>query len=151
MHWSVIIAHLYEQQITIGVHVHGTSRKPNKSMQRPWLLQFCNILVSLIRIVIPCASLQDCTAYSHEVLHTAFWFSSCLMMLYATRAFEHVRAPMELCSPYRCAVKQQKCTTALFKANALPTVQCCTANQAHSKFVSLQLHLWRFAFHTGVQ
>ncbi len=35
--------------------------------------------------------------------------------------------------------------------NSCPTVRCCSANQAHSMLVSLQLHLWRFAFHTGVQ
>jgi len=35
--------------------------------------------------------------------------------------------------------------------NAVPTVQCCSAKQAHRMFVALQLHLWRFALHTGVQ
>jgi len=32
-----------------------------------------------------------------------------------------------------------------------PTVQCCSGKQAHSRLVPLQIHLWRFALHTGVQ
>ena len=58
--------------------------------------------------------------------------------------------PREICSSYRFAVRQQKCTAALLQT-AFPTVQCCSANQAHSMLVSLQLHLWRFALRTGVQ
>jgi len=29
--------------------------------------------------------------------------------------------------------------------NALPTAQCCCANQVHSRFVPVPSHLWRFA------
>ncbi len=35
--------------------------------------------------------------------------------------------------------------------NTFPAVQCCSAKQAHSSLVPLQLHLWTFALHTGVQ
>ena len=34
---------------------------------------------------------------------------------------------------------------------ALLTAECCSANQTDSSLVSLQLHLWRFGLHTGVQ
>ena len=44
-----------------------------------------------------------------------------------------------------------KCNTNAAPQNKLPTVQCCSANQAQSMLVSLQLHLWRFALHTAVQ
>ena len=37
------------------------------------------------------------------------------------------------------------------RQNAFPYGQCCSAKQAHSMLVSLQLHLWRLALHTGVQ
>jgi len=46
---------------------------------------------------------------------------------------------------------QYQCSAALFWQNAFPTVQSCTADQVHSRFVSVQLHLWRFAVHTAVQ
>ena len=59
--------------------------------------------------------------------------------------------PMEICCSYRCAVTQQQCTAALGRSTGFPTVQSCSAKQAHSWFGSLQLHLWRFAVHTGVQ
>ena len=59
--------------------------------------------------------------------------------------------PMEICCSYRCAVTQQQCTAALGRSTGFPTVQSCSAKQAHSWFGSLQLHLWRFALHTGVQ
>ncbi len=97
---------------------------------------------------------------------------------------------MEICSSYRCAVRQQKCSAAQVKMhsplfssalqnrltaglchcngtygyllftqvcseatemqcctgqNAFPTVQQCSAKQAHSRLVSLQWHLWRSA------
>ena len=42
---------------------------------------------------------------------------------------------MYICSSYSCAVTQQQCTAALLSANAFPTVQCCTANQAQSMLV----------------
>ena len=35
--------------------------------------------------------------------------------------------------------------------NSFPAVQCCSAKQAHSVLVPLQVHLRRFAPHTGVQ
>jgi len=42
------------------------------------------------------------------------------------------------------------CSTGQGKIASL-TVQCCSATQAHSMLVPLQLHLLRFALHTGVQ
>jgi len=47
-------------------------------------------------------------------------------------------------------VSQHQCTAALVKAKCISLVQCCIAEQAHSRFVSLQSHLWRFGLHTGV-
>ncbi len=44
----------------------------------------------------------------------------------------------------------EHCNT-VFWQNAFPTAHCCSARQACSRLVSLQLHLWRFALHTGVQ
>ena len=35
--------------------------------------------------------------------------------------------------------------------NAVTTVQCCSAKQAHSRLVQMHLHLWRSGLHTGVQ
>ncbi len=32
-----------------------------------------------------------------------------------------------------------------------PLLSAALQKQAHSRFLSVQLHLWRFAFHTGVQ
>ena len=37
------------------------------------------------------------------------------------------------------------------RQNAVPTAQCCSANPADSRLVSLQIHLWIFAVDTGVQ
>ncbi len=39
-------------------------------------------------------------------------------------------APMEIWLSYRCAVTQHQCTSG---QNASPTVQCCSAKQAHSR------------------
>ncbi len=58
---------------------------------------------------------------------------------------------MEICSSCRCAVTQHQCTVARFRANCSPTVQCCSAKQAHRMIVPLHLHIWRFALHAGVQ
>ena len=41
--------------------------------------------------------------------------------------------PMEICSSYRCAVTQHQCSATLFWQNAIPTVQCCSAKEAHSR------------------
>jgi len=38
-----------------------------------------------------------------------------------------------------------------FEQNAFCTAHCCCAKQVHSRVVSVQLHLWTFALHTGVQ
>ena len=43
-----------------------------------------------------------------------------------------------------------QCHTAFGKIQ-LPPAQCCFAKQADSRLVLLQIHLWRFAFDTGVQ
>ena len=40
---------------------------------------------------------------------------------------------MEICSSYRCAVTQHQCTAALFKAKCSPTVECCSAKEAHNR------------------
>ena len=108
--------------------------------------------------------------------------------------------PMEICSSYRCAVTQHKCTAARFRANCNPHcseefciegsqqavfhcsytyadllfIQVCSdpaqmhCSKVQGKLqspvfcaalqylltagsISLQLHLWRFALHTGLQ
>ena len=108
--------------------------------------------------------------------------------------------PMEICSSYRCAVTQHKCSATLFRAKCNPhcsALLCKTGSQQavwHCSYtygdllftqvrsdsalmqcsfvqgkmqsplfsaalqnrltagsVALQLHLWRFALHTGVQ
>ena len=78
-------------------------------------------------------------------------FSAALQKEPRSRPGSTATTPMEICSSCRCAVTQQKCTAALIRANWIPYVQCCSAKQAHSWLVSLQLHLWSFALHTGVQ
>ena len=109
-------------------------------------------------------------------------------------------APMQVCSSYRCAGSQHKCSAALLKAkcnphcsvlpcktgskqavchcnhtygvllftqvcrepaqmqcslcsgqNAIPLFSVALQNRLKAGSVSLQLHLWRFALHTGVQ
>ena len=54
----------------------------------------------------------------------------------------------EIWSSYRCAVSQLQ---HWFLQDAIPTIQCCSAKQAHSRLVPPQSTLWRFALHTGVQ
>ena len=58
--------------------------------------------------------------------------------------------PMEMCTSYRCAVTQHQCTATLFLAKCNPH---CSVLQKRltAGSVSLQLHLLRFALHTGVQ
>ncbi len=65
---------------------------------------------------------------------------------------------MDICSSYRCAVTQQKCTTALLRAKGNPhcSVLLCKTGSQQARVtaiisVSLQLQIWRFALHTGVQ
>ncbi len=48
---------------------------------------------------------------------------------------------MKICSSYRCAVSQHKCTAILLRAKCIPTAQCCTASVADSRLVSLHLYL----------
>ena len=75
--------------------------------------------------------------------------------------------PMEICSSYRCPVTHHTCSATLFRAKCNPhcsVLLCKRGSQqavCHCKTavllwltagsVSLQLHLWRFALHTGVQ
>ena len=63
----------------------------------------------------------------------------------------HLITPMKICFSCSCAVTQHQCTATLVLENALPTIQCSSARQPDSRLVPLQLHLWRFAFHTAVQ
>ncbi len=49
------------------------------------------------------------------------------------------------------AVSHHQCTTAHVKTNAFLTAQTCFAKQADNMLVSLQIDLWVFAHHTGVQ
>ena len=102
-----------------------------------------------IRSSCRCAgSLHNCTAalvWAKCILH-------CSVVLCKTGSQQvcvTAITPMEICSSCRCAVSQQKCTAALICAKNIP--HCSSAKQAHSRLVSLQLHLWRFALHAGVQ
>ncbi len=56
-------------------------------------------------------------------------------------------APVEIWSPHRCAVMHHQSTAAMVRAKKFPIVQCCSANQAHSMLLLLQVQLWRFALH----
>ncbi len=106
--------------------------------------------------------MEICTSYRCEVMQHQCTATltlvkciyHCPVLLYKTGS-QHACAtaisPVELCSLYRCAVMQHQSTAEMVRPNSFPAVHCCSAQQAHSMLVPLQLHLWRFALHTGVQ
>ena len=60
--------------------------------------------------------------------------------------------PMEICSSYRCTVTKQQSTAARFRAKMqFPLFSVALQNRLAAGSLSLQLHLWRLALHTGVQ
>ena len=67
------------------------------------------------------------------------------------QACDTANTPMEICSSYRCAVADTRAVPHCCWQIAMVTVQCCCATQADSRPVTLQIQLWRFAPHTGVQ
>jgi len=79
----------------------------------------------------------------------------CCSVLLCKTGSQHARAaaitPMEICYLYRYAVMQHQSTAEMVRPNSFPAVQCSSAKQDHSMLVPLQIHLWRFALHTGVQ
>ncbi len=57
-----------------------------------------------------------------------------------------------ICSSYRCAVTQSLSALQHWSGqNAYLTTQSCSAKQAVNIFLSLQIDLWVFALHIGVQ
>ncbi len=50
--------------------------------------------------------------------------------------------PRKNCSANKLAVTQHKSNAALPGQDACPIAQCCSAKQADSRMVSLQMHLW---------
>ena len=95
-----------------------------------------------------CALMQtQCTA---AVVKTAFPLFSAALQIRLRACLCHCNYTygdlpfIQMCTdanPMHCSSGQ----------NSFPTVQCCSANQAQSMLVPLQLHLWRFALHTAVQ
>ena len=65
------------------------------------------------------------------------------------QAYDTANTLVEICSSYRCAVAHYHCSATLLSARC--SAYCCCAKQADSRLVTLQIHLWRFAPHTGVQ
>ena len=55
-----------------------------------------------------------------------------------------------LCTQSYSDATPKQCSTGQGRI-ASPLVQCCSAIQARRMLAPLQLHLWRFALHTGVQ
>ncbi len=49
---------------------------------------------------------------------------------------------VEICSSYRCAVTQQKCTAALFKVKSLPCCSVLLCSTGHGKLHSPQNEVW---------
>ena len=79
-------------------------------------------------------------------------FSAALQNRLKSRQSVTALTPKEMCSAYRCAVTQHQCIATRFRAKCSPhcsVLLCKLGSKAGS--VSLQLHLWRCALHTGVQ
>ena len=94
-------------------------------------------------------SQQKCTA----ALCKATCIGHCSVVLCKTgsqQACVTANTPVDICSSYRCAVSQQKRTAALVRAKCIPTVQWCSAKQALSRLVSLQLYRGDLHLHRGV-
>ena len=82
-----------------------------------------------------CTSMQDqCTA----ALVRAKQLPQCSVLLCETgsqHACVTAIKPLEICSSHRCAVMQHQSTAALAGQISFPTVQWCSAKQAHSMLV----------------
>ncbi len=89
---------------------------------------------------------HKCALITTNALQHWFWqmHSHCPVLLCKTgpqHACVTAITPMKVCCSHKCALIRHQCTASLVLANAFTTVQCCSAKQAHSMLVSLQLHL----------
>ena len=86
----------------------------------------------------------------HNPVVTVVRCKFCLQM--TLHAAATATPPGKFYSSYRCAVTQHQCTYGTGQGkHSLSTVQCCSAKQADTMLVPLQLHLWSFCLHTGVK
>ena len=86
--------------------------------------------------------------------HWANCIANCSVVLSkpgSQQACVNAITPMEICSHTGVQRANRNALQHWSGQNTFPTVQCCSAKQAHSWLGSLQLHLWRYALHTGVQ
>ena len=83
----------------------------------------------------------------------------CLLFLCKT-GWQHcsvtAKTPLDILQTHRCTVSHHQCTTTLVrtlseKQNAFLTAFCFSAKQADSIVVSVQIDLWVFPHHIGVQ
>ena len=173
LHWRWVTAHLYEEQIPIGVtalrqyccepDLHSITEQCNTvfgKMHSPLLnaavqsrftagLCQCNHTCGNLLFIQLC---NDPTPLHRNTVQGKM-YSHCSVLLCKSSSQQVCASaftPMEICSSYRCALTQQQSTAALSLAKSHPTAQCCCAKQVHSRFVPVQSDLRRFALHTGV-